>query len=337
MKKSIIILDDLEEQIKFFYDICAETGHNLISVDKESDLLDFVQEGSPNLILINAQLKDYDSYLICKKIKLLDKGKDIPIILINRDDRYFNVDLTFESDADDYINYPFKMTEVKHRINQQLLIKTLKNNLHDTTTKLHKIIPHYQKLQEIVELANLRVDGDSLEGHLNILPSRSFFEKMLNREWLRASRQRTSLSDVEGTNISLILAKINDFQRYKENHELEIVNSCLKIVAEDLRNNARRPGDLVAYFDEDTFAILLPSTDQVGARKVAQTIGKHISELQIPHHFSEVSRYISLSFGLATGIPTQAIPATNLIEVALESLQGAIASEEENTIFADQF
>jgi diguanylate cyclase (GGDEF)-like protein len=337
MKKSIIILDDLEEQIKFFSDICVQTGHNLIAIDTESDLLDLVQEQNPDLILINAQLKDYDSYLISKKIKLLDKGKNVPIILINRDDRYFNVDLTFESDADDYINYPFKIMEVKHRINQQLLIKTLKDNLRDTTAKLHKIIPHYQRLQEIVELANLQVDGDSPEGQLNILPSRSFLEKVLEREWLRASRQRTSLSDVEGTNISLILAQINDFQRYKDNHELEIVNSCLKIVAEDLRNSARRPGDLVAYFNEDTFAILLPSTDQLGAKKVAQTIGQQVSELQIPHHFSEVSEYISLSFGLATGIPTQAIPATNLIEVAWESLKGAIASEQENVIFADQF
>ncbi len=337
MKKNIIILDNLEEQINFFQDIFQDNEYNIINVDSEYELLNCVHLEDPDLILINAQLKDNDSYLISKKIKLLDKGKNIPIILINRDEHSFNIELTFDSGANDYINYPFKITEVKHRINQQLQIKSLKDSLQETTNQLHKIIPHYQKLQEALEAANLKLKNNTYDGQLNILPNRSFFDKTLEKEWLRASRQRTSLADVEGTDISLILARINDFQNYKDNHELEIINSCLKIIAEDLRDTAKRPGDLVTYFDDETFAILLPSTDQLGTLRVAQVVGEHISLLQIPHHFSDISEYISFSFGLATGIPTQAIPASNLVDVALTSLEVAMASREENAIVADQF
>lgn len=337
MKKSIIILDNLEEQINFFRDLIKDSSHAFVDVDNESDLLDFVQVKTPDLILISSAIKDLDCYLVCKKIKLLEKGKNIPIIIINRDPRYFNVDLIFDAGADDYINYPFHQREVVHRLNQQLLIKTLKDNLRETTSQLHKIIPHYQKLQELVQKSNLPLTTNHNEGRLNIIPNRRYFEEMLQKEWLRASRQRNSLSDIEGTDLSIILAKINDFEAYENNHEKEIVDSCLRIITQDVKDTARRAGDLVAEFDKDTFAVLLPNTDTVGAEKVAQVIGDHVMALQIPHHFSLVSEFISFSFGLATGIPTQAIHSSNLIDVAQDCLQRAIASKQASAIVTDQF
>ncbi|AUC62211.1 diguanylate cyclase/phosphodiesterase with PAS/PAC sensor(s) [Cyanobacterium sp. HL-69] len=337
MKKSIIILDDLEEQIGFFRELISESNHSLVDVDNESDLLNFVQLQAPDLILISSTIKDLNCYLICKKIKLLEKGKNLPIIIINRDGRYFNVEQNFDAGADDYINYPFIEREVIHRLNQQLLIKDLKDNLRETTNQLHKIIPHYQRLQELVEKHNLTLNHHSNEGRLNIIPNRKYFEEMLQKEWLRASRQRTSFSDTEGTNISIILAKINDFQSYEENHEKEIVDSCLRIITEDVKETAKRAGDVIAEFDKDTFAVLLPSTDYVGVQKVAQVIGEHIMALQIPHHFSAVSEFITFSFGLATGIPTQAIHSSSLVDVAQDCLQKAIASREANAIVIDQF
>ncbi|MGY6528647.1 MAG: diguanylate cyclase domain-containing protein [Cyanobacterium sp.] len=337
MKKSIIILDDLDEQIVFFRELISDSNHSLIDVNNESELLDLIYIQTPELILISNTIKDLNCFLVCKKIKLLDKGNNIPIIIINRDERYFNVEQSFDAGADDYINYPFVKKEVVHRLNQQLLIKSLKDNLRETTNQLHKIIPHYQRLQELVEKNNLIVNNKSNEGRLNIIPHRKYFEEMLQKEWLRASRQRTSFSDTEGTNLSIILAKINDFQSYEENHEKEIVDSCLRIITEDVKDTVKRAGDMVAEFDQDTFAVLLPSTDSMGAYKVAEVIGDHITALQIPHHFSPVSEFITFSFGLATGIPTQAIPSTNLIEVAQNCLERAIASGKANAIIIDQF
>ncbi|AFZ46317.1 response regulator receiver modulated diguanylate cyclase [Cyanobacterium stanieri PCC 7202] len=337
MKKSIIILDNLEEQINFFRDLIKDSTHSFVDVDNELDLLDFVQVKAPDLILISSAIPDLDCHLVCKKIKLLEKGKNIPVIIINRDPRYFNVDLIFDAGANDYINYPFNKREVIHRLNQQLLIKTLKDNLRETTTQLHKIIPHYQRLQELVETSNLPVTNQDNEGRLHLIPNRRYFEEMLQKEWLRASRQRNSLSDMEGTDLSIILAKINDFEAYENNHEKEIVDSCLRIITQDVKDTAKRAGDLVAEFDKDTFAVLLPSTNTAGAQRVAQVIGNHVMELQIPHHFSSVSEFITFSFGLATGIPTQAIHSSNLIDVAQDCLQRAIASKQSNAVVTDQF
>lgn len=337
MKKSVIILDDLSEQINFFESFFRERNYNLIAVNNQFDLLNLIQVESPCLILINSNLRDHDSYLVCKKIKLLAKGKDVPVIFINRDDRYFDVDLTFEAGADDYINYPFKLQEVKHRIEQQLTVKTLKDNLEETTKQLHKIIPNYQKLQEALKKANSELNNQKIQENLSILPSRKFLEETLEKEWLRASRQRTSLGDMEGTDISLILAQINDFDLYRQNHEGEIVGSCLLMIAEDLKSKARRPGDLVAHFTADTFAILLPNTDQTGALRVAEIITDHLADLQIPHNYSQISDYLSCSFGIATGIPTQAIEPITLIEVAQDCLGSALSRGVEGAVNIDHF
>ena len=141
---------------------------------------------------------------------------------------------------------------------------------------------------------------------------------------MRCSRERISSSDLSATNISLILCIINDFDQYRENYGEKLAENCLEMVTEDIKNNAKRPADLVAYYEPEKFVILLPNTDQKGAKKVAQIIQKKIQELQIPHPYSNISEYITVTMGVATGIPTPALPAQELFEVAEEALAQAL-------------
>jgi diguanylate cyclase (GGDEF)-like protein len=337
MNKKIIILDDLEEQSQFFLKLLHEANYQVFITEEESQLLDSIFRKKPDIILLSATLKDKDSYLICKKVKLLEIGENIPVIFINRDQHYFDAETMFNSGGSDYINYPFSSAEILHRISVQIQLKTLPEALKEKTNQLHKLIPHYQKLKLALEKAKLELANIAQKDQSSFLIQREAFEKTLEKEWLRGARQRSSFGDLVGTNISLIIAQINDFTTYKNNHEADLIDNCLNLVGKTLQSTAKRPGDLVGTFSQGLFVILLPNTDQDGAETVAKMNNNNLESLQIPHHYSDFTEYLTCSFGIATGIPSQALPPTILIEVAKNALNRALSQKQNNVIVIDNF
>ncbi|BAQ62456.1 diguanylate cyclase/phosphodiesterase with PAS/PAC sensor [Geminocystis sp. NIES-3708] len=337
MNKKIIILDDLVEQSQFFLRLLHEANYKVFITEEESELLDSISNQKPDIILLSATLKDKDCYLICKKIKLLEISENIPVIFINRDQRYFDAETMFNSGGSDYINYPFSSGEILHRISTQIKLKSLQEALTEKTNQLHKLIPHYQKLKLALEKSKLELANITQKDQSSFLPQKEEFAKILEQEWLRGARQRSSFGDLAGTNISLIMAKINDFTVYQNNHEKDLIDNCLNILGKTLQSVVKRPGDVVGTFSQGLFVILLPNTDQDGAEKVAQMVNSKLESLQIPHHYSNFSEYISCSFGIATGIPSQALPPTVLIEVAENALNTALSHQQTNIIVIDNF
>ena len=338
MVVNIVIVDDLEDEIEFFSQLFTKAGYQVISTNRELELLEIIngQPAAPDLILINGLTKDIDCYFICKKIKFLERGKNIPIIFINRDKSYFKPERMFESGGVDYINYPSSETEVLVKVKTQLKIKDLEAQLRKKNSQIQNIIPHCKNLETALEQAKAELEKCIISEPITKLPNRSRFEEILHQEWLRCSRERISFSDLSGTNISLILCQINDFTQYQENYGEQLAKNCLKMVAETIKKNAKRPADLVAVYESENFAILLPNTDQEGAKKVAQIVKEKIQELQILHPYSSVSEYITVTMGVATGIPTQALPAKSLVEAAEKALEQALKQGGE-AIVTDSF
>lgn len=339
MATQILILDKIRDEIEFFRELLEEEGCQVINTSDDYKLLGIIEheEKIPDLILINSLIHHQDSYLFCKEVKILENGKNIPIIFINRDYRNFNPEVMFKSGGSDYINYPFNKIEILHRIKTQLKIRDLQAELQQKDYQLKKIIPHYQRLQKALQKAQKSLKESNILDPITQLVNRYHFESVLNQEWLRSSRQRVFSCDLSGTNISLIMCKINDFAEYKEHYGKELTENCLNIVANNLKNTAKRPADLIAFFEEEKFAILLPSTDLQGAERVSFLLREKIKQLQIPHNYSHIDDYISISMGVATGIPTQALPSSVLIEVAENALKQAMENSEKSHIIVDSF
>ncbi len=335
MKKRIVILDDLEEQNQFFLRLLNNANYKVTITENEDHLLDLINSKYPDLILLSACLKDKDVYLICKKIKLLEIGDNIPVIFINRDHKYFEPETMFNAGGSDYVSYPYSSAEILTKIASQIELNSLRQEIKEKTNQLQKLIPHYQRLKIALEKAKFELANISKKNESSILPDQDYFLKVLEKEWLRGARQRSSFGDVSETNISLILAEITDFTAYQKNHERELVNNCIDIVSKTLNATVKRPGDLVSNFTEGKFAILLPNTDREGAKTVAVKINQNLAELQIPHHYSDVNEYLSFCFGIATGIPSQALPPTVLIDVADNALFTALARRQGGAIEID--
>jgi diguanylate cyclase (GGDEF)-like protein len=77
----------------------------------------------------------------------------------------------------------------------------------------------------------------------------------------------------------------------------------------------------VGRWGGDEFLVLLPDTDEAGARRVAGALLQAVRDVQLAQGASPIG--ITVSVGAATALPTSQADATRLIDLADEALYAA--------------
>jgi len=134
---------------------------------------------------------------------------------------------------------------------------------------------------------------DSLTG----LASRQALDEVMKAEWNRAVRH--------GHPVSFIMADLDHFAEYNDQFGQGRGDACLRAVADVLRTEARRPGDLVARYGGEEFAIILPHVDLAGAEAVAERIRSAVHELGFFRKLEGEAQggRMSLSLGATSAVP----------------------------------
>jgi len=140
-------------------------------------------------------------------------------------------------------------------------------------------------------------------------------DEFLGLEWLRAIRNKTS--------ISFILIDIDFFKLYNDNYGHPEGDKCLKKVAAKLKDLVNRPGDLVARYGGEEFAIVF--TDTENAEYVSNRCRRSIEKLQIQHEFSLAADVVTISVGLCTAYPEKGSDPSSVIDAADKALYKAKA------------
>lgn len=151
----------------------------------------------------------------------------------------------------------------------------------------------YEKIQELTL-------HDELTGAYNY---RYFYPK-LREETRLASRYRQPLS--------LAIIDLDDFKRYNDTNGHLAGDTALKQVAQILISRLRKTDVVVRYGGEE-FAVILPVTNRLGAKKILEDLRKEIENYPFPG--KESSRKLTISAGIST-YPYDAREARELVETA---------------------
>ena len=105
--------------------------------------------------------------------------------------------------------------------------------------------------------------------------------------------------------LSLLMMDIDFFKAYNDHYGHLAGDECLSRLAKGISGAARRSGDLLARYGGEEFAYLLPETDNKAAVLIAERVREKVNLLNIPHAYSGIEPYVTLSIGAATIIPSE--------------------------------
>lgn len=146
------------------------------------------------------------------------------------------------------------------------------------------------------------------------IANRRALDEALEREWARSARS--------GESLALLLIDVDHFKKFNDLHGHIEGDECLRRCAAALGRALRRPGDLLARFGGEEFAMLLPDTDLAGAEHVARAVHDALAAANIRHGHSGHGR-VTVSIGAAACQPRHTRGVADLLSGADAALYRA--------------
>jgi len=167
---------------------------------------------------------------------------------------------------------------------------------------------------QALEIANRRLEMLSITDALTGLANRRRFTEILEREWQRALRTRSSLG--------VAMVDVDHFKRYNDHYGHLAGDACLQRVAATLAQSVREDLDLAARYGGEEFALIYPGAPLQMAQPLAERARAAVAALREPHAASDYG-IVTVSVGLAVVVPTPGGKAEHSIGLADAALYEA--------------
>ena len=160
MKKILIIDDNKNDLISYtaiFND--ASLKYKALPTEEGHKGYNLAITENPDVIIIDVHLADINGFEICKKLKLNESTRHIPIIMIsawgsNKDYRLKSLN----AGAETFLSKPIKIHEILAQVKVLIRIKNSENNLKKERDKYEKLAQNKtEKLNELNSYLNLQI------------------------------------------------------------------------------------------------------------------------------------------------------------------------------------
>jgi diguanylate cyclase (GGDEF)-like protein len=120
------------------------------------------------------------------------------------------------------------------------------------------------ELEEKNRLLQQQSQLDALSGIYN----RAYFDRRMRAELKRSRREQRSLA--------LVLLDIDHFKLINDDHGHLAGDKAIRLVAQLIQQQLKRPGDKACRYGGEEFALILPNTDLDGAVQLAEQIRQQL-------------------------------------------------------------
>ena len=283
----ILIVDDKPENIRFLSDFLSKQNYQIRKAINGQAALMAVKILLPNLILLDINMPGMGGYEVCKSLKNDPETSSIPIIFLSAGDDITDKIQAFQVGGIDYITKPFHLEEVLVRVQTQLTVQQLQNELKNKNEQLKNTI---------IDLKNTQ------------------YELIQKEKLVNASRITAGISHEINNPLSFILGNLNPAVEYTQ-----ILINVIQHYQQAFPNGTLEINDLIDEIDLDflieDFTMIMNSI-----RTGAERINSVVSAMYI---FSRLNQSGIKQFNVCESIDSVLMTLSN--KITLENEESLIS------------
>ncbi len=264
----ILLVEDNPISRKMLEKILVKEGFKVTLAENGKEALALFRKCFFPIVLTDWLMPEMEGPELCKALRNEKPNGYVYIVLLTAKDSKDDIISGLESGADDYLIKPADRAE---------LIARLKNGL--------RILDLEKSLKE----ANEEIRTLSITDPLTGIYNRGYLDERLPQEIKRSIRYKRSLS--------LILCDIDHFKAVNDNFGHVAGDTILKGFVDCITASIRDQIDWSARYGGEEFLIVLPETDFLGARHLAERLRGAVSDMRYTVGDKEVR--ITSSFGVS--------------------------------------
>ncbi len=169
--KKILVVDDDPNVGLLISAVLKKYNYSVTTLYQGEEVLEFLKDNKPDLILLDLRMPGIDGYALCKRIREAPGTRDIPVIILSGVSEVDAKVNTIELGADDFITKPFDVRELRARINRILKRKSSDTALNPLTRLPGNPAIEEEVLRRIAEeeqFAFCYIDADNFKAYNDV-------------------------------------------------------------------------------------------------------------------------------------------------------------------------
>ncbi|MET0272894.1 MAG: PleD family two-component system response regulator [Phenylobacterium sp.] len=272
----ILIVDDQERQSRRIALELSIEHRPVVETDPEAALL--TARGPVDLVIVNVGSKGFDGLRFAAQLRSDEATRNLPILAVVDFDERPRLMKALEIGVNDLLAKPVDPGELSARAKTQIRRKRYTDYLRDN-------------LDSSLELAVT----DQLTG----LHNRRYMTGQIEALMRRASHG--------GEPVSLLVIDIDHFKKINDGFGHDVGDEVLREFAVRLATNVRAV-DLPVRYGGEEFVIVMPDTQLIDARRIAERIRLHVAGSPFRVAGGRELLTVTISIGVATSQPGEERP-----------------------------
>ena len=131
--KTVLVVDDDPNVGLLISAVLKKFNYTVVTLYNGDEVLRFLDNDKPDLILLDLRMPGIDGYALCKRIRENPDTHGVPIIILSGVSEMDAKVSTIELGADDFITKPFDVRELRARVNRIIKRKSADVSLNPLT------------------------------------------------------------------------------------------------------------------------------------------------------------------------------------------------------------
>lgn len=228
-KKEILVVDDTPDNLRLLSAMLTKRNYEVRKALNSKQAIASIKADAPDLILLDIKMPGLDGYATCVTLKEDPETRAIPIIFISALDDALDKVKAFAVGGADYISKPFQEAEVLARIENQLHLRDLQQQLE---VQNRELLQSNQELEQFAHIVShdLQQPLQSIIGYTKIIGLQ--YPDLLNTD---AKKYLDSILDA-GDRMHRLIHDLLSYATVDQAHDDSTVVDCNTVLAEALSN-----------------------------------------------------------------------------------------------------